>query len=433
MNSKPKSICIFYPTLENLGGIERVIEAQARIFAQRGIQVSIVTEHPVVKLRPGLTEYADFFVMPDVKTSTDFTTLDSFIKEKNVDAFILHGAHYESAAIIATYLKNCQLKVILNIHFSFPSPLYLTGDEDQLDKHLQVARQCDVVATVSAIDAVFWNALGVPAIHVQNPINVKTKSKQLYSRTQPARRNLLWIGRMMEQKQPEEALFILREIIKEMPDVKLTMLGGSISSCNAMGRKAKELGVFDNVHFAPECSNVDEFYAVADMHLLTSLTESFCLVLAEAKSRGIPTAMYDIPILELVGSGNGLISAPYAQRTELANKIVKALADEDTWIQLSNEASASLRPFNDDAVYESWMQAFASDSMASKLSQNWQVEIVCHEFYKAWSFRIQKDLWKINLWNDFEKLVGIRFSSMMSRLLQSFFRNLRKAKQHLSR
>lgn len=430
MISIPKSVCIFYPTLENLGGIERVIEAHARIFAQRGIHVTIVTEQPVVKLRGGLTEYADFFVMPDVKSSYDFTTLDTFIKEKKVDAFILHGAHYESAAIIAAHLKNCKLKVILNIHFSFPSPLYLTGDEEQLDKHLQVARQCDAVATVSAIDAVFWNAMGVRSIHVQNPINIKTGSQQLHLRTQPIRRNLLWIGRMMEPKQPEEALLILREIIKEMPDVKLTMLGGTISSCKAMGRKAKEIGVSNNVSFTPECSNVDDFYAVADMHLLTSLTESFCLVLAEAKSRGIPTAMYDIPFLELVGSSKGIISAPYARRAELANKIIKALSNEDIWIQLSNEASASLRPFNDEAVYESWMQAFSSDSMTSKLLQNCQVETVCHEFYKAWSFRIQKDLWKINLWNDFEKLVGSRVSLVIKSILLSSFRGLRKVKQY---
>lgn len=433
MKAEPNSIGIFYPTLENLGGIERVIEAQARLFARRGIHVSIVTEHPVVKLRPGLAEYADFFVMSEVKAGCDYTSLDAFIKAKNVDVFILHGAHYESAAIIAAHFKDSKLRVILNIHFSFPSPLYLSGDEEQLDKHLRVARQCDAVATVSAIDAVFWNALGVRAIHVQNPINIKSRRRQLFPHKQPARRNLLWIGRMMEPKQPEEALLILREITKQLPDVKLTMLGGTLSSCKAMGRKAKELGVSDNVCFTPECSNVDDFYASADMHLLTSLTESFCLVLAEAKSRGIPTAMYDIPFLELVGSGEGIISAPYAQRAELANKIVIALLNEELWSQLSNEASASLRPFNDDAVYESWMQAFASDERDSKLSQNGDVETVCHEFYKAWSFRIQKDLWKINLWNDFEKLVGNRAASMMSRLLQSIFLSLRKAKQYLRR
>lgn len=433
MNIQPKSICIFYPTLENLGGIERVIKAQARIFSQRGICVSIVTEQPVVTLRPGLEDYADFFVMSDVNPAYDFTSFDSFIKEKKVEAFILHGAHYESAVIIAEHLRSCQLKVILNIHFSFPSPLYISGDEELLDKHLQVARQCDVVATVSAIDAVFWNSLGVHAIHVQNPINVKTKRQQLLSRTKTARRNLLWIGRMMEPKQPVEALFILQEIIKLLPDVRLTMLGGSLFSCKALSKKAKELGVSNNVCFAPECSNVDDFYADADMHLLTSLTESFCLVLAEAKSRGIPTAMYDIPFLELVGSGKGIISAPYARHKELADKIVKVLTDEELWIQLSNEASASLRPFNDDAVYESWMQPFESDSLASKLLQNCQVETVCYEFFKAWSFRIQKDLWKINLWNDFEKLVGNGPASMLSRLLQSFFCTLRKAKQYLRR
>ncbi len=433
MNSKTKSVCIFYPTLENLGGIERVIEAHACIFAQRGIHVTIVTEQPVVKLRGGLTEYADFFVMSAVKPSYDFTILDSYIKEKKVDAFILHGAHYESAAIIAEHLKNCKLKVILNIHFSFPSPLYLTGDEDQLDKHLHVARQCDAVATVSAIDAVFWNALGVYAIHVQNPINVKTKSKQLCSRSQPARRNLLWIGRMMEPKQPEEAMFILQEIVKYIPNVKLTMVGGTIASGKALMQKAKALGIFNNVCISPETSNIQSYYEAADMHLLTSSTESFCLVLAEAKARGIPTAMYEIPFLDLVGDGKGIIAAPYNNREELAKKIVDVLTNEEAWIQLCQEASSSLKSFNDDMVYESWIPAFDSDTSSSITPQNRSVNMICVEFYKAWTYRVQKDLWKINIWNDFEKLVGNRAASMMSRLLRTFFRNLRKTKQYLSR
>nr|WP_257226994.1 hypothetical protein [Candidatus Akkermansia timonensis] len=44
MTTNIPTLAIYFPSLENLGGIERVVEAQTLIFAKHGIHVLLVTE-----------------------------------------------------------------------------------------------------------------------------------------------------------------------------------------------------------------------------------------------------------------------------------------------------------------------------------------------------------------------------------------------------
>ena len=60
MTTNIPTLAIYFPSLENLGGIERVVEAQTLIFAKHGIHVLLVTEQPVGKLRPSLENYCRF-------------------------------------------------------------------------------------------------------------------------------------------------------------------------------------------------------------------------------------------------------------------------------------------------------------------------------------------------------------------------------------
>lgn len=291
MTTNIPTLAIYFPSLENLGGIERVVEAQTLIFAKHGIHVLLVTEQPVGKLRPSLENYCRFACLSRESSRKD--QWEKIIREHRPSLVILHGAFYAAAMETAAILRPLPVKTILNIHFSFPTPLYLTGDEGMYDSHLETARLCDAVAVVSGTDRRFWTALGCRAHYVQNPVRHAASAPVP---TPPrSRRTLLWLGRPMEPKMPEEALYIMAELLPRVPDARLVMAGGHGAESGKLLQLTKALGISSSVTFIPEQADVEPLYAESGIHLLTSQAESFCLVLAEAKARGIPTVMYDIP------------------------------------------------------------------------------------------------------------------------------------------
>lgn len=429
MSTHKHSLILYFPSLENLGGIERVIEAQARIFSLNQFHVLIVTEHPVFKLLPSLEKYCDLVCLkPTSNAAHQWATL---IREHKTEYIILHGAFYAQASNMATMLHHLSVKTILNIHFSFPSPLYLGGDERMYSSHLDVAKHCDAVAVVSKMDQLFWAALGCPAFHVQNPI--KKPSPSTTCSVKNRRRNILWIGRLMEQKMPEEALHIMHEVLIRVPDAQLMMLGGTKRDIQRLSKLANTLGIESHVIFKAEQPDIDSCYSESDIHLLTSITESFCLVIAEAKARGIPTVMYDIPYLDLLDNKQGITTASYGDRTGMAEHIAKLLLDEFEYNKQSIHAMESLNTFNDDAVLNSWVNIFDTlaghtkhaDFNSSHISGK-ELGIILTTMLHAWSHHIDRDLWKIDYWNTFQKIVGTKSARLCRRLGENIFAWIKK-------
>lgn len=120
MTTNISTLAIYFPALENLGGIERVVEAQTLIFAKHGIHVLLVTEQPVGKLRPSLENHCRFVHLNPESPRAD--QWKEIIREHRPSLVILHGAFYAAAMETAAILRPLPVKTILNIHFSFPPP-----------------------------------------------------------------------------------------------------------------------------------------------------------------------------------------------------------------------------------------------------------------------------------------------------------------------
>lgn len=435
MTTPIHSLAIYFPSLENLGGIERVVEAQTHIFAKHGVQVLLVTEQPVCKLRPSLENHCRFVRLePDTSREEQWRNI---IREHCPAAVILHGAFYSSAAETAAILRPLPVKSILNIHFSFPTPLYLTGDEGMYDSHLNAARFCDAVAVVSGTDRRFWAALGCRAYYVQNPVR-HAPSGDVPSALR-SRHTLLWLGRPMEPKMPEEALYIMGELLPQVPDARLVMAGGHGGDSGKLVRLAQTLGIASSVTFMAEQTDVESLYAESGIHLLTSTTESFCLVLAEAKARGIPTVMYDIPYLELLHSHEGVSVLPYGDRRGMADRIAALMLDEDLYMRQSAQARESLSPFHDEAVFQTWNSMFADLEGTEPLpapphagdDSAEALRLIVTEMRKAWDYRMKRDLWKIEYWNNLEKILGSSAASRLRQWGEGLFRRLKNLKRSI--
>lgn len=416
-----KNIAIWYSSLECMGGIESVVVEQCRIFSDAGYQVRLITDIPICLLKSRIS--CSCRVISNYSNQERAKDWRNLCREDRPDLVIFHRAGMPYVMHDVQLLHKLGVKTALNIHFSFNTPILIDGDGALYQENLRVALECDAVATVSEADCIWWHALGARAFHVQNPI-----ARSIFKSTQDIREphTLIWLGRIEEPKLPEEALKIFRLVLDAVPDARLLMLGGQ---SRALNKLIHQMGLQDHVDVIPATPDVDAYYSRASLHLLTSITESFCLVLAEAKLRGIPTAMYNIPFLELVQGGKGLVTSEIYDAAALSSQIIRVLTDEKLRHTLSQEAVESLYAFNDEHVLTSWESIFQSlKSESTKTRSLTMDQQVFQEIYKAWNYHYKKNYWKIQFFNDMEKMFG-RFPQMIAHVMQNFMEWIKRMKR----
>lgn len=413
-------VAMFSEQVSLAGGVERVIAELKRIFGARGHQVRICCNR-------GRADCVT--LLPSDETREQ--VLREFLADYRPDAFIFH--YVKSPAVACrdiAVLQELGVPCVAVAHASFPSPLLLDNDERAGRDFLAWACRCDLTATVSAVDAQWYRALGCRALHVQNPF-VHPESQILERRGPP--RRALWVGRVAPQKKPERALAVWAEVVKSLPDAQLTMIGGDSKSWRGLQKLARKLGVANNVTFLPAQDDLSALWQAADIHLLTSVTESFCLVLAEAKAWGIPTAMFEIPFLELVGTGQGLVMRPQGDIDGLAEGIVDLMQHPDQCRRLGAEAKASLEPFNDEVVWQSWQRVFeALRTGQGGTDVSPEVRMIVSQMNFAWDDFCDRNLWAVTFTRNWQLLCRGSWRPM-AKLVASLVQLVRRVKAMLHR
>lgn len=107
---------------------------------------------------------------------------------------------------------------------------------------------------------------------------------------------VLWVGRFEKEKNPFEALSVLKQVQEKVPSVQMVMLGaGSLE--RALRERARGLPV----EF-PGWSHVVPLLARAHVVLSTSKAESFGASIVEARLAGVPVVSYDVGVAREVGA-----------------------------------------------------------------------------------------------------------------------------------
>lgn len=415
------AIALYYPSLEHAGGIERVVVEQTRVFTEKGYPCILLTnEEPKF--------YCNLIKCKHCVLSTDLTKRESewreILKEHRIKFVILNSAIDTTVFFDINVIKKCSARVINTVHFSFPCPILFNEAWESFRINQKVGKECDAVATVNKLDAVWWRAMGCNAYPVLNPFTYydHSNAKKDYNR-----HTIVWIGRGAPQKKPMEALQIIAEVAKQIPDVKLFMVG---VEQGAYSKVIKHLGIVNNVTIVPPTNEIGQYYEQASIHLLTSVTESFCLVVAEAKSYHIPTIMYNIPFIELVEDGRGTIIHEQSDIKGMANSIVSLFNAPQQIHLLGKAAFESLSNFNDDNVVARW-QAIFDDIDRGECQQTNTVDstdtIIC-EIYSAWMNHCEQNAWKIKFFDNIERATGHSAKGIIEEFENHIINQLRRIK-----
>lgn len=397
-------IAIFCQQLEYMGGIERVVLEQLRIFSEHGAQVELLMDRPPVLMKERITCKCTVLAQSADERERQLT---KYLQENSPDLLIFHGVSHQFGKQDAEVATRCGTKNVCVIHFPFVSNIALGGGEYNSWKQFREnGEACTAFATVSEIDAHFWRALGKKSFHVQNPFVHPPKNAEMSRRTgEDGVANLLWVGRLCEQKQPKTALAAFARAVARCPGLTLTMVGGHAGGIGEYRKVAERLGVAEKVEFVSERPDISEYWAKADIHLLTSICESFCLVWAEAKAAGLPTVMFELPYLELAHDPRGYVAVEQRTVEALAGAIVDLAQNAKNRLEMGREAKESLKPFTDEAVWDSWMRLYEGlmDDKAG-IEEDPNLRTIVTQLYAAASHDKEVHRWPEEMAEDFTRL-----------------------------
>lgn len=398
-----KTICLYSAQLHLSGGIESVIRDLYRILPQGDIRVVAACEFG----KPSWIRDEDFLLLPQ-EISLRAESWWGFLSTNAVDCVVFNHVstgHRKAVLDDIASLRAKGMNCVAMRHAPFLAPLLIEGEEDDCSfDRLRFA--CDAVVTVSQVDAVWYAALGHRAIWVQNPIRLPVPCE----RTSPqfgihSPLNVIWVGRFSPPKKPELALAVFARAIKAGANVRLTMVGGDERDIHAYRNLARKLDVSRDVELLSARPDISDLWKKANIHLLTSITESFCLVLAEAKSMGIPTVMFDIPYIDLSVSKKGLLSVRQGDVEGLAAALVELSSNSPLRERLGREARASLQGFDDAHVLSDWQKALrAIETGEGFAAASEDLRRIVPQIVFSWKCFYDRNLWLFSMRDNARRL-----------------------------
>jgi len=383
MQPKPrtiKTVGTFYFRMYN-GGVERVISKLAPIWQSNGWRVVVFTEE-INELDYELPENVVRVVIPRIVENTLANVeqrtrawLDA-IREYEIDAMVYHGWLLKELLGDQIAIKSAGIPMVMHTHGLFSIGLGEPGMSQQYLSAMQKDSYalCDVIVNLGEVDQVWWKALGYRSVLTVNP------STYDLDQIRPAKlegKNVLWVGRISEQKQIYEAFRTMRLVHEQVPDAKLQIVG-SAESEEAMKQVRDYLsayGMEDYVSLEGYQADVQPYYEQAALVLWTAGFEGAPMGMVEAKAYGLPIVSYELANVDMVRKAKGMCVVRQKDSVEAAAYVAALLKDEALRTQMGRESRESVEEMYNIDLSAHWRQILAlamqpkeQEVMASQLS-----------------------------------------------------------------
>lgn len=336
------------------GGVSGVLLSQARFLLDAGYRVVVAARRPGSDLE-GLPEGAVFHEVSGDGLPQRMDHWAAICESESIDLIIdhqiLYSREWPSYALAA---KAQGAATIGWIHNFALRPVY---DQKTLSSFLAThLNALSTVVTLSPLDVAFWKLRGVDhAVYLPNPPSpMLLESAGLDGVKAPpsGRLELIWVGRLDEHtKQVRQLVEVSAELRRQSADFRLRIIGpewaGLTTADLASEVEARGLADFVTVEGPLRGQDLVDAIDQADVFVTTSIIEGYQLTLAEAQSRGLPVAMYELPWLTLVQDNEGLVAVPQGDAAGLAGQIVALAEDPERYARLSEGALAAARRAGD--------------------------------------------------------------------------------------
>jgi glycosyltransferase involved in cell wall biosynthesis len=173
--------------------------------------------------------------------------------------------------------------------------------------------------------------------------------------------DIILTGRLAPIKRIDVFLEAIKLVAERLPEVRAVIVGAG-ELRDELEALADKLGIEQNVTFAGQQSNVDDWLRRTKIFVLTSDSEGLALSMMEAMMSGLPAVVSDVGDLgDLVENGTNGYLVPRRTPQLFADRLLELLSDEQRLHELSAAARRSALRYETQATTERW------DSILSNL------------------------------------------------------------------
>lgn len=359
---KRKTIATYYHSIVN-GGAQRVVCNLCNLWVEMGYRVILYTDYPPDQNDYTLPESVKRIVLPDFMTINQFNygerakLLYQSLQENEIDLFVYHAWTSHLLLWDELIIKAAGVACIVHCHNIFT--MVMRNPWTKYENIVAPYLLADGVVTLSAIDCLFWKHFNTNVFDVINPF---TGKKNDWKQSGCTGHDILWLGRLADEKRPFDALEIMSIVTDNVPDAKLHIVGESkINGFKEMfNQRIAELKLQDHVIQYGFQAEVKPYYEKASVFLMTSEFEGFPLTLQESFLSGLPCVMYDLPYLTLVRGNEGIVSVKQGDIREAARKLIFLLQNDSVRREKGRKARAFIDDLMDYDFFGRWEQIFSS-------------------------------------------------------------------------
>jgi glycosyltransferase involved in cell wall biosynthesis len=192
---------------------------------------------------------------------------------------------------------------------------------------------------------------GVPIERFQN---AEAPDRAAVLPTASGRPVVMFVARFDPSKDHSTLLHSMRRV----PEAELVLVGDG-DSRPAMQTLARDLGIRERVHFLGRRADVPELLKLADLYVQASNFEGFGVAAVEAMSAGLPVIATDVPGLNEVVKGTGVL-VPSRDEEALAGAIRQVLQSEQTRQRMAAASRERAMEFGIDRMVESFVKIYQS-------------------------------------------------------------------------
>jgi len=158
-------------------------------------------------------------------------------------------------------------------------------------------------------------------------------------------------------KRFELGIQAMEYIIKEIHESEMRIIT-NITNIFYLKSIINNLSLENNIKFYEYSPIPEKYFKNVSLNIITSISESFCLVLSETKIYGIPSILIGLDYISIANGGTVII---YDDSPEyIAKESIKILLYDAYRLKLGKEARRKIRVFKNDILLQKWIKLIIS-------------------------------------------------------------------------
>lgn len=298
----------------------------------------------------------DFIFHPKVKrviAYTKRTLIKEYDKKYNISIYVLNNVIVPGKIYSYKYLNNQNKIVIGIIHGAYLASIY--SNAWGVYPYFTYSRIYDAFVHVVPDDYYVYkklkmkNTFFIPNLYTCDPKNTPISNLTYH--------NLMVMGRENDKiKGGIYAIKAMDLIVKEIPDAYMYFICPDYR-IGFIRDLIKELNLTNNIKLLSYVENISKYFLNSSVMLYPSLSESFPMVMNEAKAHGMAIVGFDIAYCFSYQSG--IKTVDMLNYKLMAKEAIKLLKDYNARKKLGLEAKMSLNKISNNDTIDKWDKLFS--------------------------------------------------------------------------